>query len=121
MDAAYGGIQSMRSGVREIGLDYAAAVPGDLLAAPVGSGVPAELRRGRRGEARAGAARVDVLARDLGPGDWHAVEWRAGAAGMLGGRFAARRVRTAPSPVGSARRSGCSSRTPTSPATGATG
>jgi SRSO17 transposase len=90
MDAAYGGDRAMRGGVREIGLDYAAAVPRDLLAAPVGSGVPAELRRGRRGEARAGAARVDVLARDLGPGDWQAVEWREGAAGMLGGRFAAR-------------------------------
>ena len=97
MDAAYGGDRAMRGGVREIGLDYAAAVPRDLLAAPVGSGVPAKLRRGRRGEARAGAARVDVLARDLGPGDWQAVEWREGAAGMLGGRFAARRVRTAPS------------------------
>jgi SRSO17 transposase len=93
MDAAYGGDRAMRGGVREIGLDY--AVPRDLLVAPVGSGVPAELRR--RGEARAGAARVDVLARDLGPGDWQAVEWREGAAGMLGGRFAARRVRTAPS------------------------
>jgi hypothetical protein len=92
MDAAY---RAMRGGVRE--LDYAAAVPRDLLAAPVGSGVPAELRRGRRGEARAGAARVDVLAR--GPGDWQAVEWREGGAGMLGGRFAARRVRTAPSDV----------------------
>src|SRR3954471_1815710 len=97
MDAAYGGDRAMRGGVRELGLDYAAAVPRDLLAAPVGSGVPAELRRGRRGEARAGAARVDVLARDLGPGDWQTVDWRGGAAGMLGGRFAARRVRTAPS------------------------
>src|SRR3954452_2365108 len=90
MDAAYGGDRAMRGGVRELGLDYAAAVPRDLLAAPVGSGVPAELRRGRRGEARAGAARVDVLARDLGPGDWQTVDWRGGAAGMLGGRFAAR-------------------------------
>ena len=97
MDAAYGGVQSMRGGVREIGLDYAAAVPGDQLAAPLGSGMPAELRRGRRGEARAGAARVDVLARDLGPGDWQAVEWREGGAKPLSGRFAARRVRTAPS------------------------
>src|SRR3954449_8763313 len=46
MDAAYGGDRAMRGGVRELGLDYAAAVPRDLLAAPVGSGVPAELRRG---------------------------------------------------------------------------
>ena len=49
----------------------------------------------RRGPRRGGA--VDVLARDLGPGDWQAVEWREGGVGMLGGRFAARRVRTAPS------------------------
>src|SRR3954463_9159745 len=95
MDAAYGGDRAMRGGVREIGLDYAAAVPCDLLAAPVGSGMPDELRRGRRGEARAGAARVDVLARALE--EWRAVEWREGAAGRLGGRFAARRVRIAPS------------------------
>src|SRR3954462_188544 len=95
MDAAYGGDRAMRGGVRELGLDYAAAVPRDLLAAAVGSGMPDELRRGRRGEARAGAARVDVLARALE--EWRAVEWREGAAGRLGGRFAARRVRTAPS------------------------
>src|SRR3954463_13254800 len=93
MDAAYGGDRAMRGGVRELGLDYAAAVPCDLLAAPVGSGMPDELRR--RGEARAGAARVDVLARALE--EWRAVEWREGAAGRLGGRFAARRVRIAPS------------------------
>src|SRR3954467_1218755 len=117
MDAAYGGDRAMRGGVREIGLDYAAAVPCDLLAAPVGSGLPAELRRGRRGEAHAGAARVDVLARGLE--EWRAVEWREGAAGRLGGRFAARR--TAPRPAGLARRSGCWSRTPTRPATAATG
>ena len=121
MDAAVGGVQSMRGGVREIGLDYAAAVPGDLLAAPVGSGMPAALRRGRRGEARAGAARVDVLARDLGPGDWQAVEWREGGAKPLSGRFAACAPRRATRPAGSARRSGCSSRTPASPVTGATG
>src|SRR3954452_6036655 len=105
MDAAYGGDRAMRGGVRELGLDYAAAVPRDLLAAPVGSGGPAGLRRGRRGGARArgrgggrraeagaGAARVDVQARDLGPGDWQTGDWktgdwRGGAAGMLGGRF----------------------------------
>src|SRR3954468_13130023 len=105
MDAGYGGdrgmrgggASAMRGGVREIGLDYAAAVPCDLLAAPVGSGLPAELRRGRRGEAHAGAARVDVLARGLEPEDWHTVTWREGSAKPLGGRFAARRVRTAPS------------------------
>src|SRR3954462_3308807 len=93
MDAAYGGDRAMRGGVRELGLDYAAAVPCDLLAAPVGSGMPDEPRR--RGEARAAAARVAVLARALE--EWRAVEWREGAAGRLGGRFAARRVRTAPS------------------------
>src|SRR3954468_7691176 len=100
MGPAYGGDRAVRGGVREIGLDYAAAVPRDLLAAPVGSGVPADLRRGRRGEARAGAARVDVLARDLGPGCW--------AAGSPRGACAPRR---ATRPAGSARRSGCSSRT----------
>src|SRR3954462_9343869 len=115
MDAAYGGDRAMRGGVRELGLDYAAAVPRDLLAAPVGSGVPAELRRGRRGEARAGAARGDVLARDpragprpgagpgaggardLGPGDWQTghwqtVDWRGGAAGSPRGACAPRRA-----------------------------
>src|SRR4051794_30163042 len=128
----------MRGGVRELGLDYAAAVPCDLLAAPVGSGMPDELRRGRRGEARAGAARVDVLARALE--EWRAVGWRGGAAGGLGGRVAPRRTpprpagfgpgggcwartptRPAPRPAGLARRSGCWSRTPTRPATAATG
>src|SRR4051812_2682110 len=56
MDAAYGGIQSMRGGVREIGLDYAAAVPGDLLAAPVGSGVPAGAPRPAGSARRSGCS-----------------------------------------------------------------
>ncbi len=94
MDGAYGMDGDLRAGVRELGLDYAAAVPGDLLAVPCDAPAPSP-RSGRPAKAHTGAARVDVLVREMEP--WHTVTWREGVAEPLSGRFAARRVRTAPS------------------------
>ena len=59
---------------------------------------PAEHATERTGsvKAQAGAVRVDVLAGDWEPHHWRTVSWREGSAGALTGRFAARRVRVAP-------------------------
>jgi SRSO17 transposase len=118
MDGAYGMDGDLRAGVRELGLDYAAAVPGDLLAVPWDAPAPPP-RSGRPAKAHTGAARVDVLVREMEP--WHTVTWREGSAAPLSGRCAACAPRQATGATGSARRNGCSSRMPMRPATGASG
>lgn len=78
MDSAYGTDASLRRGARELGLDYAAAVPARTLV-----------------EARMGDATrmtAEALALGLPKRAWQTITWREGAAEPLRSRFARLRV-----------------------------
>jgi SRSO17 transposase len=90
-DAAYGGARSFRDALRELALSYALGIESNTTAVPA-----AGAARDRSAKVQAGAVRVDVLAGAWEAHHWRPVSWREGSAGELTGRFAARRVRVAP-------------------------
>lgn len=93
-DGAYGQDRAFRTGVRELGLDYAVAVGGELSGVPVGFGAPPP-RRATRASVQTGARPIAALAGEVPAAHWQPVSWRQGTAAPLAGRFAALRVRTA--------------------------
>jgi len=96
-DAAYGQDGDFRKALRALKLAYAVGIQSTLLVVPQDRPRPAAPRRPSRAAAHAGAVPAGVLARELRPHRWQDVTWRDGTAGPLTGRFAAVRVRTAPS------------------------
>ena len=90
-DAAYGGARSFRDALRELALSYALGIESNTTAVPA-----AGAARDRSAKVQAGAVRVDVLAGAWEAHHWRPVSWREGSAGELTERFAARRVRVAP-------------------------
>ena len=84
-DGSYGSNLSFRIGMRQLALDYVAAIVSTLKVRAVPMrGVPEE--------------RMDVLqlARSLPKSAWHTITWREGTADLLYSRFARVRVRAAP-------------------------
>ena len=85
IDGSYGSNLSFRIGMRQLALDYVAAIVSTLKVRAVPMrGVPEE--------------RMDVLqlARSLPKSAWHTITWREGTADLLYSRFARVRVRAAP-------------------------
>jgi SRSO17 transposase len=96
-DAAYGGALAFRDALRDLALDYALGVECNTTVVPVTDAPARATQYTRSAKVQAGAVRVDVLAGEVRPDDWRSVSWREGSAGELTGRFAALRVRPAPS------------------------
>lgn len=96
-DAAYGQDGNFRKALRALKLAYAVGIQSTLLVVPQGRARPAAPRRAPRAAAHAGAVPAGVLARALPSDQWQEVTWRDGDTGPLTSRFAAVRVRTAPS------------------------
>jgi SRSO17 transposase len=94
-DAAYGGARAFRDALRELDLIYVLGVESNTTVGPVIAPGHAAAPD-RSAKVQAGAVRVDVLASEWEPHHWRPVAWREGSAGQLSGRFAARRVRVAP-------------------------
>jgi SRSO17 transposase len=94
-DAAYGGARSFRDALRDLALSYALGIESNTTVVPAATADPASGRT-KFVKVQAGAVRVDVLAGAWEPHHWRPVSWREGSAGQLNGRFAARRVRVAP-------------------------
>jgi SRSO17 transposase len=104
MDAGYGRATEFRDELEKRGLEYIAAVPGEITVWPPGK-KPLALERSQplEGAARAlrGRApghqpvRIDVLAKKLPKSAWRTVWWRQGTRGDMRSRFALLRVRVA--------------------------
>jgi SRSO17 transposase len=95
-DAAYGGARTFRDALRELDLAYVLGVESNTTVVLAAAAADHATGRNRSGKVQAGAVRVDVLAGEWEPHHWRTVSWRDGSAGALTGRFAARRVRVAP-------------------------
>lgn len=96
LDGGFGTDRALREGIRALGLDYAVGIDRDLTVVPVSQSPPSVAPHSTQAAVQAGATRVDALARTLPSDRWQRVSWREGSAGRLSGRFAALRVRTAP-------------------------
>ena len=81
MDQAYGTDASLRRGARELGLDYAAAVPARTLV---------EVAKGDK--SGTGKMTAEALALGLPQRAWQTITWREGSAEPLHARFARVRV-----------------------------
>jgi len=103
-DAAYGNGMEFRTGITELGLQYAVGIESSTTVwAPGQQPLPVPPRKPGRGappkrlqrDADHQPISVKELALGLPAADWKAIGWRQGIQGMLRSRFAAVRVRPA--------------------------
>ena len=100
-DAGYGNDTAFRSGLTELGLEYAVGVQGSMTVwTPGTEPLPARAWSGRgrrtrllRRDDNVKPVKVSELAKSLGRKTWKTVRWREGTKGDLTSRFAAVRIR----------------------------